>query len=404
MSDNQNPKPYDAVLGGKNQPSAYAAVLGGIQGVKRKLNNSNPQIRIIAVEQALNYREAGIDLIIKALEDKSPLVQAKAYSLLISRHELKVKKALQEFQPLNMKLELIEVVTVNRSGEIIQRQQSLAKYFTENLAKIIQRQLYRKQRLAEYFLEDLGNDKTLEMAYIPGGTFIMGSPKTEKLSENNERPQHQVTIKPFFMGRYPVTQAQWRAVAQLPKINLDLDPDCRYFGGKNCPVCDITWHDAVEFCSRLSKATGKKYGLPSEAEWEYACRAGTTTPFHYGETINGELANYKAKNTYLNEPKGEFGEEMISVGQFPSNAFGLYDMHGNVWEWCQDSWYSNYKKAPKNGNPRVYHNYSGSNERVLRGGSWDSNPEFLRSAKRFKLVDYESFGHHVGFRVACNVF
>ena len=112
MSDNQQPKPYDAVLGGQNQPSEGAAVLGGIQGVKKKLKNSNPQLRIIAVEQALNYKEAGIDLIIKALEDESPLVQAKAYSLLTPRNELKVKKALQEFQPLGLKLELIEVVTV----------------------------------------------------------------------------------------------------------------------------------------------------------------------------------------------------------------------------------------------------------------------------------------------------
>ncbi|MEM6752117.1 MAG: SUMF1/EgtB/PvdO family nonheme iron enzyme [Cyanobacteria bacterium P01_C01_bin.38] len=402
MSDNQNPQPYDAVLGGQNQPSAYAAVLGGIEGVKKKLNNSNPQIRIIAVEQALNYKEGGIDLIIKALKDESPLVQAKAYSILTPRNEIKVKKALQEFQPLGLKLELIEVVTVNRSGEIIQRQQSLAKYYTENLDKIIQRQLYRKQRLREYLLEDLGNDKTLEMAYIPGGTFIMGSPQTERLSDNNERPQHQVTIKPFFMGKYPVTQAQWRAVAQLPKINLDLDADSRYFGGKNRPVCDITWHDAVEFCSRLSKATGKKYGLPSEAEWEYACRAGTTTPFHYGKTITGELANYRADNTYLNEPKGEWRNQLTSVGQFPPNAFGLYDMHGNVWEWCQDTWHRNHNKAPLNGNPRIY---QGSNKRVLRGGSWNLNPEYSRSAKRFELGDsYIPLGYYVGFRVTCNVF
>ena len=404
MSDNQQPKPYDAVLGGQNQPSEGAAVLGGIQGVKKKLKNSNPQLRIIAVEQALNYKEAGIDLIIKALEDESPLVQAKAYSLLTPRNELKVKKALQEFQPLGLKLELIEVVTVNRSGEIIQRQQSLAKYFTENLAKIIQRQLYRKQRLAKYSLEDLGNYKTLEMAYIPGGTFIMGSPQTEKLSNNKERPQHQVTIKPFFMGKYPVIQAQWRAVAQLPKINLDLNPDSRYFEGKNRPVFNVTWHEAVEFCSRLSKATGKKYGLPSEAEWEYACRAGTTTPFHYGETITGELANFRADNTYLNESKGEWREQTIPVGQFPPNAFALYDMHGNVWEWCQDPWNRNYNKAPTDGSPRVNYNYTESRERVLRGGSWTLNPEYLRSAKRFKLLDYGSYGHYVGFRVACNVF
>lgn len=135
---------------------------------------------------------------------------------------------------------------------------------------------------------------------------------------------------------------------------------------------------------------------------EYACRAGTTTPFHYGETITSELANYRANNTYLNELPGEFREQVISVGQFPPNAFGLYDMHGNILEWCQDTWHRNHNKAPKDGSPRIYHN---SNLRVLRGGCCILNPEYCRSAKRFKLLNYEiPKRYRVGFRISCNVF
>ncbi|BAY81314.1 hypothetical protein NIES267_07900 [Calothrix parasitica NIES-267] len=485
MSDNQNPKPYDAVLGGQDIPKD-AAVLGGIQGVKRKLNNSNPQIRIVAVEQALNYGKSGIDLIIKALKDESPLVQAKAYylliyfseqkikqnileieqalnhgergldliiealdsefsqvqakaySLLVNRNEIKIKKALQEFQPIGLKLEIIEAVSVNSSGEIIQSQQHLIKSFGENLDKILQRQLYQKQLPQQYFLKEFGNYKTLEMVYIKGGTFMMGSPKAENNRESHERPQHLVTVKPFFLGKYPVTQAQWRAVALLPKVYRELNPKPCDFTGKNRPVYHVTWYEAVEFCSRLSKATGKKYGLPSETEWEYACRAGTTTPqrgssvapggnphdradspFHYGETITGELANYGAIRTYADEPKGEYREKTIPVGQFPPNAFGLYDMHGNVWEWCQDNWHDNYVGAPTDGSSWITKPWNvifGSPfTRVVRSGSWFGLPHWCCCAQRFShdnefnlIPSFTDDRHHIkselGFRIACDIF
>ncbi|MFM6255219.1 MAG: formylglycine-generating enzyme family protein, partial [Dolichospermum sp.] len=132
----------------------------------------------------------------------------------------------------------------------------------------------------------------LEMVLIPGGTFIMGSPEGEKGSINSERPQHQVTISPFSMGKYPVTQKQWRAVAALEKVNIDLASYPSYFvdfEGDNRPVEQVSWHDAIEFCARLSNYTKKLYRLPSEAEWEYACRAGATTPFHFGEIISTDL-------------------------------------------------------------------------------------------------------------------
>ncbi|MDY6899898.1 MAG: SUMF1/EgtB/PvdO family nonheme iron enzyme, partial [Cyanobacteriota bacterium] len=323
MSDNQNPKPYDAVLGNQNQAPEGAAVLGGIEGVKQRLNNENSQVRIAALHQALNYGKPGLDLVIKALKDESPQVQIKAYSLLAPLSEQKVKQALVKFNPYNLRLEAIETVTVNRSGEIIQRQEHLARYF----------------------VEDLVNGINLEMAYIPGGTFMMGSAE-------DKGTQHQITIKPFYIGKFPVTQAQWKAIAKLPKIKRDLYSELSNYEGKhqNLPVERVTRSDAAEFCVRLSKATGNEYRLPSETQWEYACRAGTTTPFHYGETITSELANYFAhRSSYADEPKGESRGKTTPVGQFPPNAFGLYDMHGNVWEWCEDTWLDDYKKLPLDG-------------------------------------------------------
>ncbi|MFM6472590.1 MAG: formylglycine-generating enzyme family protein, partial [Dolichospermum sp.] len=193
-----------------------------------------------------------------------------------------------------------------------------------------------------------------------------------------ERPQHQVTIKPFCFGKYPITQAQWQAVAALPQVNQELKPNPSRFKGdgstsltNHCPVERVSWHDAVEFCARLSNYTKRPYRLPSEAECEYACRAGTITPFHFGETITTELANYNGNNTYGDGPKGVYRKETTEVGSFKiANEFGLYDMHGNVWEWCQDDWHNNYEGAPVDGSAWI----NLSNRKVLRGGSWNYYP------------------------------
>ena len=266
--------------------------------------------------------------------------------------------------------------------------------------------IQKYERTAQCFVEDLGKGIKLKMMLIPGGTFIMGSPKEEEDSYDDEHPQHQVTIKPFFIGRYQVTQAQWQAVAAMPKVNRELDPDPSNFKGVNRPVEQVSWHEAVEFCSRLSQHTGRNYRLPSEAEWEYACRAGTTTPFHFGKTITTDLANYDGNYTYGDGVKGVYRKETTEVGNFGvANNFGLYDMHGNVWEWCLDDWHSNYEDAPTNGSAWFSSDeklINKTGQAVLRGGSWVNDPKDCRSAYRYDdSRDVRS--NYIGFRVVCAV-
>ncbi|MEC4881702.1 MAG: SAV_2336 N-terminal domain-related protein [Scytonema sp. PMC 1070.18] len=260
----------------------------------------------------------------------------------------------------------------------------------------------RHRQQAQCFIEDLVNGVQLEMVAIPEGSFLMGSPEDEPKRSSSESPQHRVTIQPFFLGKYPITQAQWQAVASLPQVNRELDPNPSRFKGENRPVENVFWYDTIEFCERLSQYTGKPYRLPSEAEWEYACRAGTTTPFHFGETITSGLANYDANYTYGQGPKGIYRKETTPVGSFGvANAFGLYDMHGNVREWCADHWHKNYEGAPVDGTVRLNKNDKDNQVvRMLRGGSWYFNPESCRSAVRCDL-DAVLRNYYVGFRVAC---
>ena len=260
----------------------------------------------------------------------------------------------------------------------------------------------RRQFKEQPFGEDLGNGITLEMAAIPGGTFLMGSSPNEKYSFDDEHPQHQVSVPPFFMGKYPITQAQWKEVASRTdlKVERDLDLNPAYFKDRpdsdRRPVEQVNWYDAVEFCARLSILTGREYRLPSEAEWEYACRAGTTTPFYFGETITGELANYDASET-------------TPVGQFTPNAFGLYDMHGNVWEWCADTWHDNYDGAPSDGSVWLDNNQEENIDgksrfgaySVMRGGSWGDIPDLCRSAFRNYVYRRIYRYYYLGFRVVC---
>jgi formylglycine-generating enzyme required for sulfatase activity/uncharacterized caspase-like protein len=279
-----------------------------------------------------------------------------------------------------------EVVKVNYSGSIVNRSQGSA---TQKI-------------------EDLGNGVSLEMVKIPGGSFLMGSSDKEAERFDDEGPQHYVDVPEFLMGKYAVTQGQWKAIASRTdlKVELDLELDPSHFKEPykdidrwNRPVEGVNWFEAVEFCQRLSKLTGRNYRLPSEAEWEYACRAGTTTPFYFGETITTELVNYCSKNTYGNGPKGEYREQTTPVGQFPANAFGLYDMHGNVWEWCDDEWHDNYAGAPIDGS---FWSNGDKNKSSLRGGCWANHPNYCRSAIRHYYYTRDDLNINFGFRVVCD--
>ena len=277
--------------------------------------------------------------------------------------------------------------------------------------------LRRTPRTAQGFVEPLlavGEALPLHMLLVPGGTLLMGQTEAEKAElirqvgeeedykkyYGRELPQHGVTVPQFFMGRYPVTQAQWRVVAAMPQVKSELQPDPSRFKGDNRPVERVNWYDAVEFCARLSAHTSRQYRLPSEAEWEYACRAGTTTPFYFGNTLTTEMANYNGNSTYADGPKGEYREETTPVDHFGiANAFGLCDMHGNVWEWCQDHFHSDYEGAPTDGSAWVQG--GDSERRILRGGSWYFNLGFCRSAYRLYGVPGID-NYDLGFRVCCS--
>ncbi|HKV42218.1 MAG TPA: SUMF1/EgtB/PvdO family nonheme iron enzyme, partial [Blastocatellia bacterium] len=211
----------------------------------------------------------------------------------------------------------------------------------------------RRKAWAWVFTEDIWEGMGLDMVAIPGGIFTMGS--KEEGSGGLERPQHEVTVSPFQIGKYPVTQSQWRVVAGWPAVERDLAAEPSYFKGDELPVEQVSWDDAVEFCARLARQTGKDYRLPTEAEWEYACRAGTAGSFSFGETISPEFVNYNGKSQtavlWFNHSYSEAAEEEYCGKTTPvgalgvANGFGLYDMHGNVWEWCWD-WFGPYKPEP----------------------------------------------------------
>jgi len=285
----------------------------------------------------------------------------------------------------------------------------------------------------------------IPLALIPAGSFVMGSPEDEPGRSRTESPQHEVTLGSFFMAQTPITQAQWRMVAAWPKLERDLNPDPSHFKGDQRPVEQVSWEDAMEFCRRLSQRTGRRYTLPSEAQWEYACRAGTTTPFHFGSTISTEVANYDGNSTYGQGLLGVYRKRTTDVASFHANAWGLHDMHGNVWEWCLDEWHDNYEGAPADGSAWEDDRLGESPDgccaagrgtatpgsaarlfattpsrttatttsvsasvasdtsdagRVLRGGSWCAYPANCRSA--FRGIIHPAIRNlGIGFRVCC---
>lgn len=287
--------------------------------------------------------------------------------------------------------------------------------------------LHRYKRRNKCLHEELGEGIKLTLMLIPAGEFLMGAPEGEPESQGDECSQHPVKLESFLLGRYPVTQAQWRIVAGYPQIERKLEPEPSRFKGDNRPVEQVSWEEAVEFCQRLSVEKGRTYRLPTEAEWEYACRSVISDqlpvtseessqnnpprpvgegqgvraypPFHYGEIITTELANYDGNYTYNNSSKGEFREETTDVGIFPANRWGLHDMHGNVLEWCEDDWHDSYEGAPEDGSAWLETNATDT-YKLLRGGCWSDGPRNCRSAYR----DGDARGLRysgIGFRVCC---
>lgn len=240
---------------------------------------------------------------------------------------------------------------------------------------------------AEQFTEELGNNTSMQVIWIPAGIFKMGSLPHQ--GDRDEQPQHLVTIQSFLMGKFLITQGQWKSV--MRKL-----PPCR-FKGDRLPVERVSWDDAQKFCVQLSKITGRNYRLPSETQWEYACRSGMTTPFSFGETLTVEVANFNGEHTFRDEPRGYYFHSTNEGGKFPPNAFGLYDLHGNLWEWCADNWLDDYSSAPRDNSS--YQNRD-SEHRVARGGSWHEPPALCRSAVRLRVLERDA-DEFMGFRVVC---
>jgi sulfatase modifying factor 1 len=261
------------------------------------------------------------------------------------------------------------------------------------------------------------NSIDMKLALIPAGKFQMGSPATEDEREDKEL-RHEVTItKPFYVGVYEVTQAQYAKVVGNPRNPLN---NGSRFRGPDNPVENVEWFQVVEFCKRLSaladeKKAGRTYRLPTEAEWEYCCRAGTDTPFHFGKSLSSKEANFNGNYPYGDAAKADYLRKTSKVGSYKPNKWGLYDMHGNVAEWCSD-WYDPdyYKNSPKKDPtgpekgvvPTGYKNRNtpgvGQWYRVIRGGSWLDEARGCRSAYRYRAMPNEPY-QLIGFRVICEV-
>ncbi|NET01855.1 MAG: formylglycine-generating enzyme family protein [Sphaerospermopsis sp. SIO1G1] len=277
----------------------------------------------------------------------------------------KTKKQSIQTENINLQTITIQTPTVNEKGEIIKTDSYEIKYFREILP----------------------NGMELDMISIPGGTFWMGD------DHSYASYRHQVTVPSFYMAKYPITQEQWRAIAQLQPINRNLTIEPAYFPGDKRPIENISWLDAVEFCQRLSHLTNRNYQLPSEAQWEYACRAETTTSFHFGEKITRKLANYNFDDVYRS-----YVEETTGVGTFFPNAFGLYDMHGNVWEWCLDDWRSTYYGNEITDGSAFIAPPNFTRTKAVRGGCFESPLSECHSACRYPeypVTVRQTFGFRV---------
>jgi len=295
-----------------------------------------------------------------------------------------------QLEPFNYQVAKIRI------GETQERKGFLGLGATPKKKKI---EIIKTDKQGRQFVERIGDKVNLEMVYVPKGDFMMGGTKDDKHTRRNEHPQHPVDVPAFLMGKYPITQAQYEAVMGTNPSHFKANPD-----SPSRPVENVSWEDAQEFCRKLSELTDREYHLPSEAQWEYACRAGTTTPYQFGETISTKVANYNGDEDeiYGCGERGENRGETTAVDYFEvANEFGLCDMHGNVMEWCEDDyWDNNYKGAPTDGSAWIEARSKESIEtrRILRGGSWLYMYDSCRSAYR-TVNNLDNRNNANGFRV-----
>jgi formylglycine-generating enzyme required for sulfatase activity/tRNA A-37 threonylcarbamoyl transferase component Bud32 len=317
------------------------------------------------LEPFLQNRYQNATEVLAALAPKrTPPVSAAASSpqktMFIEDPAAELAKELEQANTL-MKFQF-QVITVNAKGE-------------EKESKTIE---------AEYLNENLGKGITLEMVSIPEGEFLFGLPNETKNKTDYELMQQVVKVPAFYMSKYPITQNQWQAIMK--------NNPSRFKGG-NRPVEQVSWFEALTFCQKLMAKTGKQYRLPTETEWEYACRGGTTTLFHFGETITTDLANYDGNCAYAGASKGRYRQKTVNVGSFSPNAFGLYDMHGNVREWCANIWENTYEEQEI-----IVTDVNDLRLRALRGGAWSDHPLYCRCTSRYGL-DPQTKNFIIGFRV-----
>ena len=258
-------------------------------------------------------------------------------------------------------------------------------------------QVAKPRRAGDTKTVDLGGGVKLELVWCPPGTFTMGSSRAErrvavaaggKFVHYKDEMQHKVTLtKGFWLGKYEVTQRQWQSV-------MGKNPSYFKSAGLDAPVEQVSWNDCQEFLKKLNAPAGHEFRLPTEAEWEYACRAGTATAFHYGDDLDSSQANFYGNSPFGNGRKGEYRRTTVKAGSFRPNAWGLYDMHGNVYEWCQDL-YGDYPSGAVTDPAGA----AKGSVRGFRGGSWSDIARFCRSAYRFRYVPSFSYDY-LGFRVA----
>ncbi|AFZ36303.1 serine/threonine protein kinase [Stanieria cyanosphaera PCC 7437] len=336
------------------------------------------------VEGATKRRFQSVEEVLHALDHQAPLPGIRQVAS-ASSHRAYHQASIAKTQPTPLSVHKLDLKIFQFNFVTIALDQSIV------VAKKPKLQTRHFRGKAKYITLKLSQDITMDLVGIPGGQFLMGSPENEPERGNDESPQHSVNIRPFLLGKYLVTQAQWQAVMKKNPAR---------FIHPNRPVEKVSWYDCLEFCQKLSNLIGREFRLPTESEWEYACRGKTNTPFHFGTTITTDLANYNGEYSYEIEIQGKYRHETTEVGSFSSNSFGLYDMHGNLAEWCFDSWHPSYDNASIDGS--AWTSNQEKDNRILRGGSWLHLPGCCRSSHRLSAapnIKSDAFG----FRIAASV-